>query len=505
MRILLPFILFLFIGIKLFGQLDPRLAYDLFKNTNYLDARLEFKKHLKVDPKDAKALFHLGLCYLNTNIDKSAAIDYLERCQATGNADKECLFYLGMAYTHVYDYDKAIETLKEYLKSPGKFSVEANLLIEQYSKAKELYDNPLDVTFENLGDGINSTYPDYGPFCSKDEKFIVFTTRRDGGKGMKEFDGYFPSDIMITKYDGFNFMKGKFVGINTAYDESVVGIADDGSNILLYFDNITEAGEIYISEESGGSYSKKKKIPEGVNDPKTIETSASISEDQQTLFFASNRDGGKGGLDLYMTRKLPNGKWADPQNIDYLNTPGHEDYPMLSSDGSTLYFCSNGHGGLGGYDIFKSTWDSEKNKWSDPVNIGYPLNTSYDDKVISFTADGNHAYVAQVRPDGVGDMDIYKVTINKEKLNPAIYLVELKDATTNSTIGESMIYVYNDKDELVGEFKQFNDKPIAITLDPGKYSLEIEAPGYELKVQSLKVSDFDISKGIVNLTYKLAK
>lgn len=498
-------ILTLVITLKVSSQLDYRLAYDLFKATNYLDARAEFKKHLKVDPKDPKALFHLGLCYLNTNTDKAAAIDYLERCLETGAADKECLYYLGSAYAHRYDYDKGIEKLNEYLKSPGKYEIEAKAMIEQFKGAKQLYNDALDVSFENLGENINSEYPDYGPFCSKDEKYIVFTSRRNEGKGVKEFDGYYPSDILVTKYDGFNFQKAKFAGLNSAYDESVVGINEDGSSILLYFDNISEAGEIYTSEASGGGYSKKKKIPEGVNDPKTIETAASISADLQTLFFASNRPGGKGGLDLYMTRKLPNGNWAAPQNIDFLNTPGHEDFPTLSEDGETLYFCSNGRGGLGGYDIFKSTWNQEKNEWSVPENIGYPLNTSYDDKVISYTEDGNHAYVAQVRPEGLGDMDIYKVTINQKSLNPAIYLVDLKDEVSGSSVSESVIYVYNSSDELVGEFKQFNDKPVALTLNPGKYSLEIEAPGYALKVQPLKVSDFDATKGIINLMYKLAK
>lgn len=493
------------VSLSIFSQIDYRLAYDLFKQTDYLDATNEFKKHLKVDPKDPKALYHIGLCYLYTNVDKAAALSYLSKCYDTGKGDKETLFYLAQAHSINYKYDTAIEKLEEYLKSPGKNAEEAKKLIEQYKGAKEIYNNSLDVSFVNLGDGVNSEYPDYGAFCSKDEDYVVFTTRRKEGKGQKEFDGYYPSDIMITKYNGFNFASSKMVKINSAYDESVVGIYDDGSTILVYYDNISEAGEIYYSELSGSNYSKKKKIPEGVNDPKTIETSASISADQQTLFFASNRGGGKGGLDLYMTRKLPNGNWAVPQNIDALNTTGHEDFPKLSSDGTTLYFASTGHGGLGGYDIFKCTWDPETNEFSKPENIGYPLNTSYDDKVICYTADGNHAYVSQVREEGFGDFDIYRATINKKDLNPAIFLVDLRDIVTNEKLSESVIYVFDEDDEMVGEFIQNEDKPIALTLYPGKYSVEIEAPDYALKVVNLKVSDFDTSAGIINKTFKLEK
>lgn len=493
------------VSLSIYSQIDYRLAYDLFKQTNYLDATNEFKKHLKVDPKDAKALFHIGLCYLNTNVDKQAAVTFLQRCYDTGKGDKECLFYLAQAYTHRYEYDTAIEKLEEYLKSPGKNAEEAKKLIAQYKSAMDLYNDPKDVSFFNLGDKINGEYPDYGAFCSKDEQYVVFTTRRDEGKGQKEFDGYYPSDIMITKYDGINFNSAKMVKLNSSFDESVVGIYEDGSTIFVYYDNISEAGEIYYSELSGGSYSKKKKIPEGVNDPKTIETSSSMSADEQTLFFASNREGGEGGLDLYMTRKLPDGKWAVPQNIKSLNTSGHEDFPKLSSDGTTLYFCSTGHGGLGGYDIFKCTWNPEDNSFSELENIGYPLNTSYDDKVICYTADGHHAYVSQVRPEGFGDFDIYRISINQEKLNPAIYLVDLKDEVTNENVSESVIYVYDENDEMIGEFIQNEDKPIAVTLDPGKYSLEIEAPGYALKVVNIKVSEFDTSAGIINKVFKLAK
>ncbi|WP_258542742.1 tetratricopeptide repeat protein [Parvicella tangerina] len=501
--LLVIFICSVYLGV--FSQIDYRLAYDLYKQTNYLDATKEFKKHLKVDPKDSKALFHIGMCYLNTNIDKGAAVTYFKKCLDTDKPDDECLFYLAQSYASQYEYEKAIENMESYLKDPGKQEEEAKKLIVQYKKAKDLYDNPLDISFFNLGDNINGPYPDYGAFCSKDEEYVVFTTRRDEGKGMKEFDGYYPSDVMITKYDGVHFNTAKMVKLNTSYDESVVGIYEDGSTIFVYYDNISEAGEIYYSELSGSNYSKKRKIPEGVNNPKTIETSASMSADEQTLFFASNRDGGKGGLDLYMTRKLPNGNWAEPQNIKALNTEGHEDFPKLASDGKTLYFCSTGHGGLGGYDIFTCTWNPEDNSFSEPKNIGYPLNTSYDDKVICYTADGNHAYVSQVRPEGYGDFDIYRVAINKERLNPAIYLVDLRDKVSNEKLSESVIYVFNENDEMIGEFIQNEDKPIAVTLDPGEYSLEIETPGYELKVMKIEVSEFDTTSGIINKVYKLEK
>lgn len=498
-------IIFIFVTSHFNAQLDPRLGYDLFKATNYIEATKELKKHLKVDPKDSKALFYVGLCYLNSNINKAAAVTYLEKCKSTDKPDKELLFYLSIAYSHNYNYEKAKELMKEYIAEPGKNIDKANAILKGYDEAKQLYDNAEDVTFLNLGEKNNSPDPDYNPFCAKDESMIVFTTRREEGKGRREFDGYYPSDIFLTKYDGFRFANAKSANLNSSFDESCVGIHDDGSEIFLYFDNITVSGEIYFSEQSGGGFSKKKKISEGVNDEKSIETAASISSDLNTLFFASNRDGGAGGLDLFMTRKLPNGKWAAAQNIKAINTPGHEDFPTLTADGQTLYFCSDGLGGMGGYDLFKSTWNSETNEWSEPKNLGYPINTSYDDKVISFTSDAKHAYVSQVREEGYGDFDIYRITLNERNVNPAIFSVDIQDGVTSKNVEECMVYVYDETDEIVGEYTSNGGNTIFLALKPGKYLLEIESDGYQFSEQTLKVSEFDSEKGISNITYKLSK
>ena len=140
-----------------------------------------------------------------------------------------------------------------------------------------------------------------------------------------------------------------------------------------------------------------------MNDKAGFESAATISADGQTLFFASRRTGGLGGKDIYMTRKLPTGEWALPQNLgDVVNTPYDEDFPNLFYDGQTLYFSSKGHNSIGGYDYFKTEWDAEKNTWSKPINLGYPLNTPLDNICISFTEDQRHAYVSTWRKDSRG-------------------------------------------------------------------------------------------------------
>jgi len=487
---------------------DPRLADDLFKVGNFLNAIPEYKKQLKLDPKNEKVLTRLGQCYLNTNIDKSVAIKYLERAKNLEKKDKEVLYYLAIAYTHGNLYDKAIETLKEYQKDPGKHIAEIPNLIESYEIAVELIKKPINVTFENMGQFINSEFPDYYPFVTKDEKTLVFTSRRKEGKGTMEFDGYYPSDVYVCSFNGLKFSGAKNSGsLNSAYDEQCVGIYDDGSKIFVYIDNFStgEKGNIYEAERKGPIYSKKKKIKEGVN-TKNIETSSSISSDGSAFIYASNRAGGAGGLDIYMTKKLPNGMWAMPQNLSTLNTPGNEDFPTLSPDGKTLYFCSNGLPGMGGYDLYKSKWDDENMEWAHPENLGFPLNTSYDEKTISFADDEKHAYVTAVREEGFGDLDLYRITFEEVEVREALFIVDIKDLTSLETVPGATIFVFMDDEDEPRRYQgNKNTGEITMILDPGTYELEIEADGYELKVVELVVSEFDADKGMVKKSFKLSK
>ena len=295
--------------------------------------------------------------------------------------------------------------------------------------------------------------------------------------------------------------------MNSAYDEQCVGIYDDGSKIFVYIDNFStgEKGNIYQAERKGPIYSKKKKIKEGVN-TKNIETSSSISSDGSAFIYASNRSGGSGGLDIYMTKKLPNGMWAMPQNLSTLNTPGNEDFPTLSPDGKTLYFCSNGLPGMGGFDLYKSKWDDENMEWSHPENLGYPLNTSYDEKTISFADDEKHAYVTAVREEGFGDLDLYRITFEEVEVREALFIVDIKDLVSDAKLDGGIITIFMDDEDEPRTYRgNKNTGEITMILDPGTYELEIEANGYELTIVKLVVSEFDADKGMIKKSFKLSK
>lgn len=346
------------------GQLvDPGVAKEHFKHHNYLDAIPEFKKLVKVEPKNADYHHKLGYCYIHTQIDKTLAIRPLEKATALPKCDPEAYYDLGKAYTFDYEFDKAIEAFSKYkAKASGDDVKKADLAIENCNTAKELMKYPLNVTFTNMGNKINTPYPDYYPYVSKNGEVFVFTSRRKANKGGgREIDGYYASDIWMVKSAAKGYSPAKNISLNSAYDEQAVGITDDGSTIFVYFDDIQNFGDIYKSTRKGTKFGRKVKLDPVVNSNK-LETSASMSADGQTLFFTSARPGGYGGLDLYKTRMLPTGNWAEPQNLGpEINTPYDEGFPTLSYDNKTLFFCSEGHPGMGGIDLFKTEWDVDAN------------------------------------------------------------------------------------------------------------------------------------------------
>lgn len=504
----------LLVGLAAHAQPDPGEAKEHFKNQNYKFAMPVYKRLVKYEPKNPEYLYRLGQCYLRTNIDKKAAVPYLEKAVALPKCDPEARFDLGLAYSYAYKFDEALKAFKAYredIGNSGKMAAQVAKAIENCQTAKDLMKYPLDVTFTNMGDHINSKDPDYQPYVAKDGSMFVFTSRRDENRGSGlEFDGYYSSDIWMVESKETGYSKPKSLGsINSSYDEQSVGISDDGATVFAYLDQITKEGrifgDIFTTTRKGSKYGRKKPLTENVNS-KHFESAASLSSDEQTLFFSSNRPGGQGGLDIWMSRKLPTGEWAIPQNLGpEVNTPFDEDYPTLSSDNKTLYFSSSGHPGMGGYDLYRSTWEPELNTWSKPVNLGYPINTPEDNHTISFTYDGKHAFVSALRDEGVGDLDIYKVTYNSVDIRPAIFILMLETGDSiNPRPDDAFVTVFDENGEEFGTYiPNPNTKNLIIVLMPGKYDVEIEAEGYKTQTVNWKVTDFHLRQGeiikIVNL------
>ncbi len=474
--------------------IDPGEAKEHFNHNNFLWAMPVYKQLLKQEPFNADYNYKLGMCYLNTNINKTLAIPYLEKAAETNHIDKTILYNLGLAYQYAGKFDEAIASYREYVKNVmGKDKEKGEHQIESCENGKEFMKHPKNVTFENLGKDINSESPDYYPFVSEDENTLVFTSRRKENLGGKvEVDGYFSSDIYISKKVDDKWGKPVNLGgpINTRYDEQAVSLSPDGTSMIVYVDRIDSLGNIYEAKEKDKAFKRLVKLNANVNSD--FETSGSISPDGATIFFASKREGGSGETDIYLARKLPNGQWAKAQNLGKtINTIFKEDFPEIAPDGVTLYFSSQGHDGMGDFDLFKSTWNPDENTWTVPVNLGYPINSVGEERSISFAKNDKVAYLSALRPEGFGDLDIYKVTFHNDNnitlqnfvktsdsAKTVDAMVSIVNLATKSTDLEPFVYTPN---HTTGKFIS--------CLTPGKYEITITAKGYKTYTKEFTVAE----------------
>lgn len=466
------------------AQGDPKKAKVLFDlDRNYKDALAEYLKLLPEDPNDPEVNYRIGLCYLNTNIDKKKAYKYLEIMARQPKAPKDVYLELGKAYHIAGRYDDAIKRYTEFIDVARLRPDEAarvNRMIDQCKVAKKIVANPVDVTFECLGKEVNTEYPELNPFITEDESFMMFTTRRNNVTGgFKELDGQYSSDVFSSLQTAGKWAKAKNLStvVNTQYYEVSTSMSPDGRNAVVYYNNEVAQSDLYVISKKDKAKAFQKAVPVGatVNSAKSIESAGVISPDGQTLIFASDRSGGKGGLDLYRCT-LEGGEWSAPENLGApVNTEADEDYPNFSPDGKYLYFASNSSKSMGGFDIFSAKFNRATENFDEPQNIGYPVNTADDNQTISFNTLGNVAYVSQAREGGIGDLDIWKVTFNNVK-------IDVKKTRFTGVVKQSdSVAVISVTDKFTGkEVAKANTKA-----GDGKYSFELPAPGrYIVKVES---------------------
>jgi hypothetical protein len=494
----------LFFYTTAFSQLNRPIdkADEHFDNANYLMALPIYKSELKKDPNNGLLKYRLGICFLQTRVNHSQAITYLEECSKNPRADEDVWYYLARAYHLNNKIPEAITTYKMYKTFKPKNIAGIDRRIAQCENAMKLLKIPSNVTFQNLGKEINSDEPDYLPFINKDETVLAFTSRRKDNIGGKkiEIDGYRSSDIYLSTSENGYWTTAKNAGrmINGSLDEQVVGLSADGLEMYVYLDHIDKYGDIYVSNRKDfeSEFPKPKIFLPSINEK--FESSGCLNEEGNILFFA-RREKQNEQSDLYFCRKLPNGAWAVPQKLpDNINTPYNEDSPYLSYDSKTLYFASEGHNSIGGYDLFKASWNQEANTFSNPINLGYPINSTDDDRSISVTPDNRLAYVSAFRPNGFGDLDIYRVRFINTEQRTRIYRGRIflgdtiiKNQPRNYAI---TLIAANEQEGIEYTFTP-NSKSgkYVMGLPAGKYRISISSMRYEDFEEILEVSDIGIS------------
>lgn len=422
MKRLLLFILILALTKFASGQTELERAESLMIDENFPAAITLFQQLVSEDPTNPDLQFNLGFCLMNTPTGRFSCIEHFEHAIAGYEKYPEkaenqfsAYFYLGEAYHINYQFDAAIETYNKILKKTDDHkiekTVERNIVSSQL--ALNYFSNPYDMYVTKLG-VINSEYTDHSPVITADESVIIFTSRRPGGTGTQLTEsGQLFEDVYI--YDRRKGIEAKpeNIGslINTDWHEATCGLSVDGQEMYLYRSTGITDGDIYYSKLNGITWSEPEKLNENINS-KGRETHATVSADGQYFYFTSNRSGGEGGYDIYVSKRKNDGQWGKVKNLGKtINTEFDEEGPYIHPDGKTLYFSSKGHPGIGGYDVFWSVAD-DKGKWSEPVNMGFPLNTVNNDVFYVPTADGKRGYYASEQS---GSPDIYIANLFNQK------------------------------------------------------------------------------------------
>ncbi len=464
---LLLALIFVYVTRLAFAQTDAARAESLMIDENFPAAIELYKKLVSQDPTDPDLQFKLGFCLMNTGDGRYESISHFERAVQGFEKNPEtaenlfaAYFYLGEAYHINYQFDLAIEIYTKILEqtedSKIKRTVERKL--ETSKLALDFFMNPYEMYVTKLG-VVNSEYTDHSPVITADESVLIFTSRRPGGVGeqVTESGQLFEDVYVYDRRKGIS-AKPENIGspINTAWHEATCGLSVDGQEMYLYRSTGVTDGDIYYSKLEGTAWAEPKKLCENINS-KGRETHATISADGQFLYFTSNRSGGVGGYDIYVSERKADGTWGKAKNLGKtINTEFDEEGPYIHPDGKTLYFSSKGHPGMGGYDVFYSIAD-EKRKWSKPVNMGFPLNTVFNDVFFVPSADGKRGYYASEQ--GVSS-NIYIANFfnQKEKILTLVSGIFMDSYTYTNSYSKEVCTFFGDTTVLPDNRVLYEDK-----------------------------------------------
>lgn len=385
---------------------------------NYREAKVEYRELLKHDPGNPFYIHQIARCHLHLDEDKTAAIPKLvQLTHHDSYRDEEIWYDLGLAYLYADSTHLAREALNTYLEETRRDDnrIPAQRLIEMSHNADSMMNNPVNVSIENLGPEINSPYAELFPLIVRDESRLVFTAERPENTARYiTMKGRYNADIWSSRYYGRNWRRARRESgaVNTKFSEYGVCLTADGEKMLLVFD--PEEGNRFLLETTYSRRAFDRPDPyseEAINQEDHDINGAWISRNGDFILFSAKTDDGYGGFDIYISLMLPNNEWSPPRNLGpQINTKYNDAYPSLTPDEKYLIFASEGHNSMGGYDLMITPFSTDTSHQFQVRNLGYPVNTTMDDISISFTENMRHGYKTYLKPEGYGNLDIYRVT-----------------------------------------------------------------------------------------------
>ena len=417
--------------VKTATEQEMVIACSQMMQENYLfHAEIVADKLLTLKPESSNYNYRKGYLALTSDQDFIVAMRHLQI--AIRKTDKnydmfshreesaaiDAIYHLARCYHLNEEIDKAREHYQLFIDESAKKSElvnRAELGLVQCDVAQYNIAHPKTAIIKNIGNGVNSDAAEYSPVISLDGNSLYFTSRRRWvDASSDEFRdpqlNQYPEDIFVSylDFDGEWTSPEKLAFCDNEFNEATIAVSSDEKQIYVYKD-ATGGGDIYYSDFAENTFTELVELDYTDVNTKYWETHCTMTPDGQTMYFVSERPGGYGGRDIYRIVRLPNGDWSKAQNMGpTINTPYDEDSPYIDINNKTLYFGSNGPKSMGGFDIFVSFKDAE-GVWSDPVNMGTPVNSTGDDLFYTTTIDGLRGYLTSFRKGGYGEKDIYEI------------------------------------------------------------------------------------------------
>ncbi|GHT67617.1 hypothetical protein FACS189452_05690 [Bacteroidia bacterium] len=469
-----------------------------FNDGNIEEALSLLQKAQEYNPDNAELNCKIAMCYALIG-NRDVAISYFEKTLAIAKSDAtgnllpfqiESYYRLGNFAYYQYEFDRAIdffEKEKSVLTSQhDNYLAVVEKKLRECNTAKELMANPVRVFIDNLGETINTKYPEYSPVINADGSAIFYTACRPdgiGGEKAKSKNGIYNEDIfVIYRQENGEWTAPKNAGtpLNTPNNDAVVGISGDGATLYTFM--AENGGDVGFAELNGNEWGTKKNMGKNINSP-AHESSGTLSSDGKTFYFVSSRDDSDGSHDIYFSTKDEKGKWLPAENIgEPINSPYDEMSVFIHPNGTSLYFSSNGHNTMGGYDIFRS--DFVDGKWTAPKNVGYPINTIDDDVFFSITASERYGYFSSAREGGFGGHDLYQITFLGEEKAP-IYT------------SEDRLIAYLQKSQNIVTMEKQVKTSVAVTLLKGTV---LDAKTQTPLLATIELTDNELGENIATFT-----
>jgi outer membrane protein OmpA-like peptidoglycan-associated protein/tetratricopeptide (TPR) repeat protein len=489
------------------------LALKEIKSGSLQIAKQYLEEIILYEPDFADAYFLLGEVF--TSLEQYDSVLYYYRIAAKNCGKKNPEFYLYLGNFEFYNGNikEALYAYKmfQYLVPNSKYNSLVKEQIQRCEFSQELMKNPVPFNPVNIGESINSIYDEYYPYISPDDSMIIFTRKVPLYYSANPSSDDTQEDFYVSYLtkDGWTKAIPLSGEINTRYNEGAQTVTADGKYMVFTACNRPDGKgscDLYYSEYINGKWTRAVNIQE-IN-TSAWESQPSLSADGRMLFFASERLHGIGNSDIYVSYRLPNGKWSKPVLLDTtINTKMAETSPFIHPDGKTLYFCSNGHWGVGGFDIFVSRLD-DNGKWTKPVNLGYPINTPKNEIGLIVSASGKRAYITSSREGGFGLNDIYFFDLPENV--QAKNVIFIKGIITDEFSGKPLqanceiIDLNTGKTVYITTSDSTNGKFLIGMPAGNSYALHITKQGYLLYAENLQINE-NYNELVKNISLKKIK